>query len=37
MRARAGGQYPYNYIEFIDRVFGSCILESTIEVCSNKY
>jgi hypothetical protein len=35
-RGRTGGQYPYNYLEFIDRVFGRCIPERTIEVCSNK-
>jgi hypothetical protein len=31
-RARDGGQYPYNYIEFINNVFG--IDHNTIEVCS---
>jgi hypothetical protein len=35
-RGRAGGQYPYNYLEFIDNMFGKCVAERTKEVCSNK-
>lgn len=34
MRGEGGGRYPTNYLEFIDRVFGS--EPNTIEVCSNK-
>jgi hypothetical protein len=32
MRGRGGGAYPYNYLEFIDRIFGP--ESNTIEVCS---
>jgi hypothetical protein len=32
MRGRDGGAYPYNYLEFIDNVFG--YEANTIEVCS---
>lgn len=32
MRGREGGAYPYNYLEFIDNVFGA--EPNTIEVCS---
>jgi hypothetical protein len=32
MRGRNGGQYPFNYLEMIDTLFGK--EENTIEVCS---
>jgi len=34
MRGRGGGAYPYNYLEFIDKVFGQVSAGQTIEVCS---
>jgi hypothetical protein len=36
MRGKAGGQYPYNYLEFIDKMFGAKTPHRTIEVCSYK-
>jgi len=32
MRGKNGGQYPYNYLEMIDTIFGKD--DNTIEVCS---
>jgi hypothetical protein len=36
MRGKSNGQYPHNYLEFIDRMFGNPAPELIIEVCSNK-
>jgi hypothetical protein len=36
MRGKSGGQYPYNYLEFIDKMFGAKTPHRTIEVCSYK-
>jgi hypothetical protein len=36
MRGKSGGQYPYKYLEFIDKTFGAKAPERTIEVCSYK-
>jgi predicted DNA-binding transcriptional regulator len=36
LRGRDGGQYPYKYLEFINRVFDAALPSRTIEVCSNR-
>jgi hypothetical protein len=36
MRGRDGGQYPYKYLEFINRVFDATSPVRTVEVCSNR-
>jgi hypothetical protein len=36
MRGRERGQYPYKYLEFINRVFDAALPSRTIEVCSNR-
>jgi hypothetical protein len=36
LRGREGGQYPYKYLEFINRVFDAALPSRTIEVCSNR-